>query len=63
MANVKKNDRWHPDSNWGMEALQASALPLGYATVVESLYINSCFRVNKKEKNLCFQLPHAHDAA
>jgi hypothetical protein len=24
--------RWHPDLNWGMEALQASALPLGYAT-------------------------------
>jgi hypothetical protein len=25
--------RWHPDSNWGMEALQASALPLGDATI------------------------------
>jgi hypothetical protein len=23
--------RRHPDSNWGMEVLQTSALPLGYA--------------------------------
>ena len=28
--------RWHPDSNWGMEALQASALPLGDATLLEN---------------------------
>ena len=30
VSRIKK--RWHPDSNWGMEALQASALPLGDAT-------------------------------
>ncbi len=30
--NIRKK-RWHPDSNWGMEALQASALPLGHATL------------------------------
>lgn len=29
-------NRWHPDSNWGMEALQASALPLGDATLFEN---------------------------
>lgn len=34
----QKNKRWHPDSNWGMEALQASALPLGYATVFGFFY-------------------------
>ena len=33
-----KEKRWHPDSNWGMEALQASALPLGYATVERKPY-------------------------
>jgi hypothetical protein len=26
--------RQHPDSNWGMEVLQTSALPLGYAAAV-----------------------------
>ena len=26
-----KNKRRHPDSNWGIKALQASALPLGHA--------------------------------
>ncbi len=26
--------RWHPDLNWGMEALQASALPLGHAAFI-----------------------------
>ncbi len=30
---LEKELRWHPDSNWGMEALQASALPLGDATL------------------------------
>ena len=34
---IYPKNRWHPDSNWGMEALQASALPLGYATINESL--------------------------
>ena len=29
---AQRANRWHPDSNWGMEALQASALPLGDAT-------------------------------
>ena len=24
--------RWHPESNWGIEVLQTSALPLGYVT-------------------------------
>ena len=27
------NIRRHPDSNWGIKALQASALPLGHAAI------------------------------
>jgi hypothetical protein len=30
-ANSKIKVRRHPDSNWGIEVLQTSALPLGYA--------------------------------
>ncbi len=30
------NFRRHPDSNWGMEVLQTSALPLGYAAIKKS---------------------------
>lgn len=32
MGHMCIDKRWHPGLNWGMEALQASALPLGYAT-------------------------------
>lgn len=28
--------RRHPDSNWGMEVLQTSALPLGYAAALDN---------------------------
>ena len=27
--------RWHPESNWGIEVLQTSALPLGYVTDIK----------------------------
>ena len=29
--------RWHPDLNWGIEVLQTSALPLGYAAIKSNL--------------------------
>lgn len=29
-----EKDRRHPDLNWGMELLQSSALPLGYAAKI-----------------------------
>ena len=29
-----KEKRRHPDSNWGIKALQASALPLGHVAVL-----------------------------
>ena len=29
----KEKFRRHPDLNWGMEVLQTSALPLGYAAL------------------------------
>ena len=40
--------RCHPDSNWGVELLQSSALPLGYGTVPIILCSFS------KEKNAIF---------
>ena len=33
-------ERRHPDSNWGMEVLQTSALPLGYAATPQNFIIN-----------------------
>jgi hypothetical protein len=48
----KRKERWHPDSNWGMEALQASALPLGHATSMlqKHTYIPSaCQRFSSKK--------------
>ena len=34
VSSYQGNVNWrrHPDSNWGVEDLQSSALPLGYAT-------------------------------
>ena len=32
-AEIKRR---HPDSNWGIKALQASALPLGHAAIHDS---------------------------
>ena len=32
--------RWHPESNWGIEVLQTSALPLGYVTSYEIVKIS-----------------------
>ena len=31
---TRRNWRRHPDSNWGIEVLQTSALPLGYAAKI-----------------------------
>ena len=34
MWSFYKLKRRHPDSNWGIKALQASALPLGHAAII-----------------------------
>ncbi len=38
--------RWHSDLNRGMEALQASALPLGYATKMGTIMQHNLEEVN-----------------
>ena len=34
---VKRFERCHPDSNWGVKVLQTFALPLGHGTILSSL--------------------------
>ena len=44
--------RRHPDLNWGIEDLQSTALPLGYAAFIIFIIIYSKFFL---EKLVCFQ--------
>jgi hypothetical protein len=52
--------RRHPDSNWGMEVLQTSALPLGYAAVARILSqpmpVESPFFICLKKLGLLIQI-------
>ncbi len=47
----REDERWHPGSNWGMGALQAPALPLGYATEDPEFYLKP--PINIKELLPC----------